>query len=167
MKPAVTEARARVGWRIPALGGPGGRLRVAVAAVVLSALGALIAGFGGAYDDFAGRADGNRGLPLSARDLSAAYATDLSRSYVVASRDLVPLGASFAVETGDKVEVSTQVSIYAARGYLQFQLLPRRLVAADQADWLLCYGCDPAAFASRFDVVWDEEPGLAILKARA
>lgn len=144
-----------------------GPVRIGVVLVAASAVATLVAGFGGAYDDFAGRANGNRGLTRSARDLSAAYATDMSRSYVVAARDIVPAGANFAVETGDKVVVSTPVSIYAARNYLQFQLLPRRLVPASEAAWLLCYGCDRAAFAGRFDVVWDAEPGLAILKARA
>ena len=85
----------------------------------------------------------------------------------MAARDLVPAGATFAVETGDKVVVSTPVSLYAVLGYSQFQLLPRRLVAAPVAQWLLCYGCDQAAFASRFDVVWDAEPGLAIMRAHA
>ena len=100
------------------------------------------------------------------RTLRGAIATDMSRGFVTAARDLLPAGATFAVETGDKVVVSTPVSLYAARGYSQFQLLPRRLVPPESAQWLLCYGCDQAAYASRFEVVWDAEPGLAIMRAR-
>ncbi len=70
------------------------------------------------------------------------------------------------METGDRAHASTPVTIYAVRGYSQFQLLPRRLVPTETAQWLLCYGCDPTKF-SRFEVVWDTEETLLIMKARA
>ena len=144
-----------------------GPARLAVALVTAAALAVLLVEFGGAYDNLAGRAASNRGQTSAERLLSGAIATDMSRGFVTAARELLPAGATFAVETGDKVVVSTPVTLYAVRGYSQFQLLPRRLVAAPVAEWLLCYGCDQAAFASRFEVVWDAEPGLAIMKARA
>ena len=168
MRRTFTEARLRLppgisAGRLAAVG----PVRCAVALVVAAALATLVVGFGAAYDDFDGRATANRGQTSTQRLLSAAIATDMSRDFVTAARDLVPAGATFAVETGDKVVVSTPVSLYAVRSYSQFQLLPRRLVATPEAQWLLCYGCDQAAFASRFDVVWEGERGLAIMKARA
>ena len=164
----ITEGRRRLlsGTSLDRLAGLG-PARCAVALVTAAALATLFVGFGGAYDDFAGRAAANRDQTATQRMLSAAIATDMSRGFVLAARDLVPAGATFAVETGDKVVVSTPVSIYAVRGYSQFQLLPRRLVSSAEAQWLLCYGCDQTAFASRFEVVWDAEPGLAIMKAHA
>ncbi len=144
-----------------------GLARCAVALVVAAALVVLIVEFGGAYDDLDGRAVGNRGQTSAQRLLSGAIATDMALGFVMAARDLVPPAATFAVETGDKVVVSTPVSLYAVRGYSQFQLLPRRLVSSAEAQWLLCYGCDQAAFASRFEVVWDAGPGIAITIMRA
>ena len=143
-----------------------GPLQIAVALVVAAALVVLVVKFSGAYDNLAGRAGANRDQTAAERTLRGAIATDMSRGFVTAARDLLPAGATFAVETGDKVVVSTPVSLYAARGYSQFQLLPRRLVPPESAQWLLCYGCDQAAYASRFEVVWDAEPGLAIMRAR-
>ena len=168
MRRTITEARSRLlsGTSLDRLAGLG-PARCAVALVTAAALATLFVGFGGAYDDFAGRAGANRDQTSVQRLLSGAIATDMSRGFVLAARDLVPAGATFAVETGDKVEVSTPVSLYAVLGYSQFQLLPRRLAPAAEAQWLLCYGCDQAAYASRFEVVWDAEPGLAIMKAHA
>ncbi len=166
MRWGLTAARARL---LPTTGTLAdlGLARCAVALVTAAALVVLIVEFGGAYDDLDGRAVANRGQTSAQRLLSGAIATDMSRGFVLAARDLVPPGATFAVETGDKVVVSTPVSLYAVVGYTQFQLLPRRRVAAPVAEWLLCYGCDQGAFAARFEVVWDAEPGMAIMRARA
>lgn len=141
-------------------------VRLFVGVIAAAALVAVLVEFGGAYGSLDRRARGNRNSTLDQRNLMAAYATDMSRDFVRAARDLVPPDATFAVETGDKVVVSTPVSIYAVRGYSQYQLYPRRLVGTDTAQWLLCYGCDQPAVAGRFDPVWAAESGIAIMKAR-
>ena len=142
--------------------GPAHMLALVVAA---AATVCVLVAFGGAYGSLDRRARDNRNTDSDYRLLAAAYATDLSRDFVRAARDLVPAAATFDVETGDKVHASTPVSIYAARGYSQYQLFPRRLVTPDKADWLLCYGCDTALYAKRFQLVWSGEEGVSILKA--
>jgi hypothetical protein len=140
--------------------------RVAVTLVTLAALAGIAYGFWPAFAGFTAQADGNQRQTLVERQLRGAVATDISREFVRATIDLLPADARYAVETGDAAGTSTPVTLLAVGGYSQFQLLPRRKVRVEEAQWLLCYGCDEARHAGRFTPHWRGAPGLAILRER-
>lgn len=139
---------------------------LATSLVTLAALAGVAYGFFTAFSDFSTRADGNRRQTPIERQLRGASATDISREFVLAAIDFLPKNARYAVETGDAAGVSSPVTLLAVGGYSQFQLLPRRKVRVEEAQWLLCYGCDEARHADRFTPHWRGEPGLAILRER-
>ena len=87
--------------------------------------------------------DENRVLSPADREIGARY-LDISPDFLFAARQLIPRDDTFAVVTGDRVEVATPTTLTALPSYSAYFLLPRRQVAdpAD-ADWVLCYGCDP------------------------
>lgn len=147
---------------------PGGQrpALVATALVALAAVAGVAYGFWPAFAGFSAEADGNRNRTLAERQLRGAYATDVSREFVLAAIDLLPADARYAVETGGATGVSTPVTLLAVGGYSQFRLLPRRKVSVEEAQWLLCYGCDEARHAGRFTPHWRGAPGLAILRER-
>lgn len=140
--------------------------RVAAALVTLAALAGIAYGFWPAFAGFTAQADANQRQTLADRQLRGATATDVSREFVSAAIDLLPPDARYAVETGDATAVSTPVTLLAVGGYSQFQLLPRRKVRVEEAQWLLCYGCDEARHAGHFTPHWRGPPGLAILRER-
>ena len=40
--------------------------------------------------------------------------------------------------------------------------MPRR--PSPDAEWILCYGCDPSSLERPVEVVWDNEGGISILR---
>jgi hypothetical protein len=133
---------------------------VAVAAAVVAYLVELPS----AIDDAHSAASA---LPPEQRLISPAYAIDISRDFVLAAKDLIPPGDTYAVEVGSHVPVSTPVTLTGLPAYIGYWLLPRRLVATtDSPRWLLCYGCDLAAWQAKgpVQIGWQDGQGIEIAR---
>jgi hypothetical protein len=113
------------------------------------------------------RVDEARSIQPEYRSIVPALHLDISRDFVLEARDRVEYGSTYAVLTGSKVAVSNDLVLGAVGGFMPFVLLPRRQVAPDEADWLLCYGCDRSTLPQESRVVWEVEGGgLAIAQRR-
>jgi len=142
----------------------------AVAVVALALLLVIVQavpGLGRVHD----AAARNEGLAPYERSIVSAYGLDISRNFLRAARRLLPPDATYAVATGDGVQVSTPITLSAVAPYAQSLLLPRRQLPFFTADaqYLLCYGCDltEQQKGGAVRVLWNGEPGLVIARRAA
>ena len=142
--------------------------RAVLAVVVATVAGVSAVKFVDAMRTFDDRADANAATPLVDRELAGAHATDIDRNFLLAARRLLPEHARYIVETGDKVGVSSPVTLASVHGYSFFWLLPRRQVRDTDPNgrpgYVLCFGCDTAPFRSRVQVLWDNGGGVQIAR---
>lgn len=106
----------------------------------------------------------NGTTPLTDRELAGAHGVDISRTYLLAARRLLPPSAHYAVLTGPEVHVSTPITLVSVPTFSRFWLLPRRQVSLRTAGWLLCFGCDDARLRVRYDVRYREGDHLFIAR---
>lgn len=111
-----------------------------------------------------GKLHENGTTPLTDRELAGAHGVDISRTYLLAARRLIPRSASYAVLTGSGVHVSTPITLVSVPTYSRFWLLPRREVPVHDASWLLCFGCDESRLWVRYDVRYHEADHLFIAR---
>jgi hypothetical protein len=79
------------------------------------------------------------------------------------ARALIPEDGRYRVVTGPRVEGATELTEPYIDQYARSFLMPRR--PDPEADWILCYGCDPAELEVAATVVWDGGGGISILEA--
>jgi hypothetical protein len=106
----------------------------------------------------------NGTTPLTDRELAGAHGVDISRTYLLAARRLLPRSARYSVLTGPEVHVSTPITLVSVPTYSRFWLLPRREVPVRDADWLLCFGCNDSRLRIRYDVRYREADHLFIAR---
>jgi len=133
-----------------------GRAAVAGAlALLVAAAGLAIVRWPAALGDLHELTAANRALSPTDRDIGARY-LDISPEFLFAARATIPEDATFSVVVGEDVEVATPQTITAMPSYTAYFLLPRRLVDEPEAEWVLCYGCEPPAGT---EVVWEGTDG--------
>lgn len=106
----------------------------------------------------------NGTTPLTDRELAGAHGVDISRTYLIAAKRLLPRSARYAVLTGNAVHVSTPITLVSVPTFSRFWLLPRREVPLRQAGWLLCFGCDESRLSLRLDVRYREADHLFVAR---
>jgi hypothetical protein len=113
---------------------------LAAAAVVASALGVAAAEYTGAFRALNNRAAHNAGQSERDRSLEIARTLGIAPQFVEAALRL-PDDATYAVATGPRAPAGSPLVPSALAGYLENLLLPR-IQSRDDAEWLLCYGCE-------------------------
>lgn len=83
----------------------------------------------------------------------AAY-LDLSTSYFLEARALIPNSDTYAAVAGPRFVSKVIRPEGVVPAFAQYALLPRRQVSVDEADWLLCYGCFPEDVTGGFEPAW-------------
>ena len=126
---------------------------LAAAVVVASALGVSAAEYTDAFRALNNRAAHNAGQSERDRSLEIARTLGIAPRFVEAALRL-PDDATYAVLTGPRAPAGSPLVFSALAGYLENLLLPRTR-ARDDADWLLCYGCDPPP--DRLGITWRED----------
>jgi hypothetical protein len=111
-----------------------------------------------------GRLEDARAVQPEHRSIAPALYLDMSRDFVLRARDLLDEDATYAVVTGPNVGVSSELVLPAVGGFMPYALLPRRQVPREDAEWLLCYGCEPSILRGA-SVGWAAD-GLAIVRVR-
>lgn len=103
-----------------------------------------------------------RGNEPSKREVTGAWLLDIDREFAEASKAYVGRSDTYAPVTGPNVTTSSFLTLRFLPTYFHYELLPARGAAPAEADWVLCFGCDRASFAS-YEAVWSRE-GLAVLR---
>jgi hypothetical protein len=94
---------------------------------------------------------------------AAARSVDIDMRLLRAAERVIPPDASFAVVTGDGVDVSAPVTLTAFPAYAAYWLLPRRaLLDPGEADWIVSFGGNLDALGLRYARVVEVAEGMRL-----
>src|SRR5205814_1859696 len=140
-----------------------------LAAFALVALAAIVflVRLPAAIGDLDNRATVNDRQSTIGRTIQAADGLAISNDFLVQTLELLPPGATYTLQRAASVEVAQKYGIspttmQALPDYVRFLLLPRREVAPERADYLLCYACDTSPFDARMKRLWSSPQGFVI-----
>lgn len=133
--------------------------------VVFGCLAALLAALARTYPDtfhdVNDVARANASLDLVDRELGGGNSVIPDTQLLVEARGRIAEDETFAVAVGEGRPEWTDLTAGYAEAFAKYFLLPRRL--SPDARWLICIGCDRAAYAEAAEV-WSGEAGLSIMR---
>lgn len=107
-------------------------------------------------------AETNASMNFDDREFAGGNSLVVDKRALYEARARIPQNGTFRVIAGPGVEGATELTEPYIDQFARSFLMPRR-PAAD-ANWILCYGCEPAAIDRPADVVWDSGSGISILE---
>lgn len=145
------------------------QVRWAAAAITLAALVVALVRLPGAVSSFDERATFNAHQSSIGRTIAASDALEISNDFLVHALALVPTNAAFALlqpPNGKAAAVYgiSPTTLAALHPYVEYLMLPRRLVTPDKAQYLLCYACNTDPYDSRMQRLWVDPDGFVIGK---
>lgn len=137
--------------------------RAGVVACVVVAIG-----FGFVYlvrttDRLGGIADTNGSANYDDREFAGGNSLVVDKRALYEARALIPPDGSYRLVPGPRVEGATDLTEPYIDQYARYFLMPRR--PDPGAEWIICYGCDPAELERPTAVVWDNGAGISIHEA--
>jgi hypothetical protein len=106
------------------------------------------------------RASFNAERTPAERTIAAADGIGIDNAFLEEALALVPRNAPYAFEEPQSAEIASKdyniggTTYLALPGYVQYLLLPRRLVPADRARYVLCYACNTDPFDPHWHRIW-------------
>ena len=143
---------------------PEGPIRVGVVFLVATALAAVVVTYPSLLRELGDDAAKNSALSYADREIAGGNGIVVDQGAVYAARSLIPKGARYHVAIGPDY-VGDELTRDHVASYYRYFLLPRR--PAEEASWIVCYGCDRSAYGDLAEVVWSDDEGVSILEIRA
>ena len=106
----------------------------------------------------------NSRLSLADRAIAGGNSIIVDQQAAYEARALIPRSESYRVVTGSPVKDATSLTATFVGTWFRYFLMPRR--PADEARWVICYGCDQRLLRGHTRWVWTDENGLAIGRMR-
>ena len=107
-------------------------------------------------------ADVNAAANYDDREFAGGNSLVVDKRALYQARALIPEDGLYRVVAGPRVEGATELTEPYIDQYARYFLMPRRPSA--DAEWILCYGCDPADLDRPAEVVWENGGGISILR---
>jgi hypothetical protein len=140
---------------------PAGPIRSGVVFLVGTALVAVVVAYPRVLDDLGDDASRNSALSYSDREIAGGNGLVADQTAVYAARGVIPEDETYRVDVGTGFTGGSDLTPAYVASYYRYLLLPRR--PAEDAPWIVCYGCDLSRFA-KADVVWKDENGISIAR---
>lgn len=140
-------------------------------AIVVLAVLTLLLRLPPALSGLSQQAKRNDAYNAQGRLLAAADSLAIDDGFVLEAMQALPTPATFAVlppsdATATRLGIS-QVTVHALPGFFRNQLLPRREVPPDEAEYFLCYSCDTAPWRTLVRWTWTGPNGQMVGRRRA
>jgi hypothetical protein len=148
----------RGGW----LAWPEGWLRVGVVYLVAVATVAVVVKYPGVLDQHGGEASRNSALSYADREIAGGNGVVADQDAVYAARGIIPEDEAYRIAVNPDYPGGTDLTVPHVESYYHYFLMPRR-VAAD-AHWVICYACDLEQYGPGFEVVWEGDEGVSIVR---
>src|ERR671910_450628 len=116
-----------------------------------------------AVDELGEQASTNAAANYDDREYGGGNSLVVDKRALYEARALIPPDGSYRVVPGLNVEGATELTEPYIDQFARYFLMPRR--PSNDADWIICYGCDPAVIERPAEVVWDGGGGVFILEA--
>ena len=137
--------------------------RVGVAVCVAVAIVFGLVSFVRAVDRLERDAEAHAAENVDDREFAGGNSLVVDKRALYEARALIPEDGSYRIVPGPGVEGKTELTEPYIDQYARYFLMPRR--PDPNADWIICYGCDPAQLERPAAVVWDGGGGISILEA--
>ena len=134
--------------------------RVAVIVAVLAATGVSIVYFAKALSRLDSLATANSQLSFADRDIAGGNSIIIDQQAAYEARSLIPVTSTYRVVTGSLLKNATPLTVGFVVNWFAYFLMPRR--PADDARWIVCYGCDTTKMQGRYIIFWRDDNGIAI-----
>jgi hypothetical protein len=135
-------------------------VRVGVVAAVFVAAVLGLVYFARAVDELGEQARANAAANYDDREYGGGNSLVVDKRALYEARALIPPDGSYRVVPGPNVVGATELTEPYIDQFARYFLMPRR--PSPDAEWLICYGCDPLQLEEPTDVVWDGGAGITI-----
>jgi hypothetical protein len=139
---------------------PAGLVRLGVALVVAISVGLGLVYFVKALDRLGDDARVHSEANYDDRELAGGNSLAVDKSALYEARALIPADETYRVVAGPDIEGANELTEPHIGEYARSFLMPRR--PADDARWILCYGCDLSRFEPDLELLWRNGVGIAI-----
>jgi hypothetical protein len=142
---------------------PAGPVRIGVVFLVGVATFAVVVRYPAVFRELGREATSNSSLSYSDREIAGGNGLVGDQTALYAARALIPEDETYHVAVGG-YKGGSDLTIPYVDSYYRYFLMPRR--PAEDAPWLICYGCDLAQYGSRAEVVWEIGEDISIARTR-
>jgi len=131
-----------------------------VVAVVVTSSVVGLAYFAKGLSDLDEGTAANSELSFSDREFGGGNGIVLDQQAAYAAEALIPAHATYRLLTGSGLKEPTSLTGPFVDSWFRYFLMPRR--PADDARWLICYGCDISQFGGKYTPRWQDDRGISI-----
>lgn len=149
----------RLSWWV---GWPQGVIRTGVVFLVALTTVVVVARLPTVISELEDEAASNSALSFTDREVAAGNGVVADQTAVYVARARIPENEPYHVAVGAGYAGGTELTARFVESYYQYFLMPRR--PADDASWVICYGCDVAEVEPRAEVVWRGDDDISIVK---
>lgn len=104
----------------------------------------------------------NSALSFADREIAGGNSVVADQSAVYQARARIPEDDTYRVAVGAGFTGGSELTVPFVDSFYRYFLMPRR--PADDAPWIVCYGCDLEQYGPRAKVVWKDDQGIAIVR---
>jgi hypothetical protein len=141
---------------------PAGPIRVGVLFLVSVATVAVIVRYPAVLRELDRDASRNSSLSYADREVAGGNGLVADQTALYEARARIPENETYHVVVGADYEGGSDLTVPYVDSYYRYFLMPRR--PAEDAQWLICYGCDLERYVSRNEVVWESDKGISIAR---
>ena len=143
---------------------PAGPIRVGVVFLVGVATLAVVVHYPSLLHELGDGATRNSSLSYADREVAGGNGVVADQAALYEARGRIPEDETYHVAVGADYEGGSDLTVPFVESYYQYFLMPRR--PADDAPWLICYGCDLQEYGARAEIVWEDGEGISIARIR-
>lgn len=143
---------------------PVGAIRVGVVFLVGVAALAVVLRFPALVREVDRDASRNSALSYADREIAGGNGLVADQTALYEARGRIPENETYHVAVSTGYEGGSDLTVPYVESYYQYFLMPRR--PAEDAPWVICYGCDLEQYGSRAEVVWESDEGISIARIR-
>ena len=101
-------------------------------------------------------------LSYADREFAGGNGVVLDQEALYQARARIPRNGTYRVETGERLRTDNDLTAPFIANFATYFLLPR--LPDDDAEWLLCYGCDLSRYGGRARILWQNDDGISVVR---
>jgi hypothetical protein len=138
-----------------------GRVSRAITVVCVALVFAVVAvRYPKALSQLSDTASSNSSLSFEDREIAGGNSIIVDQRAAYEARALIPVTDSYRVVVGPNLRHKTELTEGFVTSWLTYFLMPRR--PAEDARWVICYGCDLGTVGPSSEVRWQDDDGISI-----
>lgn len=106
----------------------------------------------------------NSVLSYDDREIAGGNSILVSQDAAYEARALIPPEATYRVRAGFLLRNAKPLTSTYVESWFRYFLMPRR--PAEEARWIICYGCDASELGPSYDVRWHDDNGISVGRLR-